>query len=249
MNKEQYRTLECSTQKKDEVSIDELIDRSDRTLIYGYTIDRETFHLYLENGQFNLAIYDAYDCLVKSARGKAQMSVSDCRPSKRAYPERSDFEFAMLMKKKEANITFTTFSKVNKEGRFHGKRVEELIPLSPDTFTVKAFEIKAEMLGISEWDLSFKLGMELQDTSRAQMEGYLRSIVLEKSAQMAWINNLPGAIEYRLREVLDDYMMTERSKALLKAMAMDTVEAKTKEIEATLEKVPTPLRRRGAGPA
>jgi len=67
----------------------DLIDKSDRTLLYGYTCDRSTFHVYIKDGEIKIVVYKT----VGDLREIIPTCNSDYLPDKRVYPAKSDYEF------------------------------------------------------------------------------------------------------------------------------------------------------------
>ena len=54
MNKTAYLYLRSIEEiPKPVLSAEDLKDKSDRTLLYGYTCDRDTWHVYLEDGKIS----------------------------------------------------------------------------------------------------------------------------------------------------------------------------------------------------
>lgn len=115
------------------ISVSELENPTqDRTLMYGYTFERETVHVYLKGGLIHKAVYAHPDKLVFSTSGESASCVS-LVPEKRAYPAACDAQFAQLMLDKNQYVPYTTF--VEREDiQFHGKLIEELVAL-PHTVT------------------------------------------------------------------------------------------------------------------
>lgn len=106
-----------------------LSNQTNRTLVYGYTCERHTFHVYLEQGDLIRVVYD-HDglCLdvLKEIHGQG-IPVAACLPDKRAYPERCDHEFAQCLLRLGSMLSFTPWSKEPVEpAAFYGKKFEEL---------------------------------------------------------------------------------------------------------------------------
>lgn len=89
------------------VTINDLQDKEDRLLLHGYTMKRNTFDLYLENGMF-----------VKRIDGKVygDGDYEDCEDYmttpdglKRLYPAKCDYEFCKLLLDRDVYLPFTTF--------------------------------------------------------------------------------------------------------------------------------------------
>jgi hypothetical protein len=107
MNREELDALYSVNEIKERVvDVTDLENKSDRTLIYGYTCERDTWHVYLKDGVIYTVLY-GYGPV-----NKVLMDVK-CNqgfvPNKRLYPRRCDFEFCKLLKEKGCRLTFTTW--------------------------------------------------------------------------------------------------------------------------------------------
>lgn len=89
------------------LGIGDLIDQSDRTLMYGYEIDRSDVHVFIRDGVLKLLCYDGDEILFKQTH---MLDIDRCSPSKRVYPDATDYEFAVLMKNLGYPLTFTTMN-------------------------------------------------------------------------------------------------------------------------------------------
>ena len=106
----------------------------DRTLLYGYTCDRETFHVYMKNQNIHVVIYKSvYD---ENTEGKFKVvnmrevdvqSNNDFVPNKRLYPERCDYYFCRLLKNHDVYLPFTTWTDDVEEKDFYGYTLEDAI--------------------------------------------------------------------------------------------------------------------------
>lgn len=106
------------------VTDSDLYNLNDRTLLYGYTCDRETLHVYLKDGGIHTVIYklrgfndgiadyDIREVNVKSNEDYVQ--------SKRLYPNACDFEFCKLLKARGIYLSFTTFEDEWAKKDFYG---------------------------------------------------------------------------------------------------------------------------------
>lgn len=106
------------------IRISDLKNLKDRTLIYGYTLERHTFHLYLKEERFNLFIYKYKGDFVSRLRHLEIIDVNTCLPSKRAYPESCDYEFCKLVKSRGGEISYTNFTEIER-GLFAGELISE----------------------------------------------------------------------------------------------------------------------------
>ncbi len=126
MNQEQYGLYSSAPNRNDSVSITEVVDpQRERTLIWGYTLERNSFHVYVANGMLHRVIYDFKDNVIDSISGET-LDTFLLKPSKRAYPEACELEFSLLMRLKGVELSFTTFNPERPASLFYGKRKEEL---------------------------------------------------------------------------------------------------------------------------
>lgn len=125
MNHEQFKQLQAAPHETNLLGIDDLANRTPRTLIFGYTVDRDTFHVYLgADGLIHILLYselwapeDSNDdrprFLILSHTVGENGGVTDnarFTPSKRIYPESCDLEFCQVLRRYSVNLPFTTYS-------------------------------------------------------------------------------------------------------------------------------------------
>jgi len=131
MNLEQITFLKQFLETTKTISVWELKNKKDRTLIYGYTCERHTFHLYLKNEKFYCVVYDHDKNFLYSKLVTETIGVDDCFPNKRVYPESCDFEFAILLASKNSRPTYLAFNPEREEKvkhlQFHGEIVDDVI--------------------------------------------------------------------------------------------------------------------------
>lgn len=78
----------------------------DRTLLYGYDTDRNTWHVYVKDKRVYLHLYNTYKPEVSVVRDVFE-SFQELVPNKRLYPERCDYEFCLwLIRDKGVHMTF-----------------------------------------------------------------------------------------------------------------------------------------------
>jgi hypothetical protein len=122
MSPEQYKQLTTSLLGRDVISIADLVDRTPRTLIYGYTLDRASFHVYLgDDAQIHVLTYNEgfavegstvvpFMVLHHSAGPSGGVERdSEYLPCKRVYGHLSDYEFCALLMRRGESPSFTTF--------------------------------------------------------------------------------------------------------------------------------------------
>ena len=85
-----------------------------KTLLYGYTCARETFHVYIKKEQIYVVVYNTdFSAGVPRPKNMRQITIksnSDYIPDKRLYPERCDYNFCKMLKEKGIDLPFTTWS-------------------------------------------------------------------------------------------------------------------------------------------
>jgi hypothetical protein len=106
MNEIQLSSLRETPEEIKNFSLKDLKNQSERTLIYGYTVKRETFHIYIKEHEIHKYIYDYEENLILYKSGRFQSH--EFIPSKRIYPSASDFEFCEFLIKLGCSLPFTT---------------------------------------------------------------------------------------------------------------------------------------------
>lgn len=113
-----------------------------RTLLYGYTCKRETFHVYLKDQKIYTVIYETdysinYEKELESfmrgdprPKNMRQIEVKSNRdfvPDKRLYPERCDYHFCRLLKERGIELHFTHWSEevLPNERGYYGFTLED----------------------------------------------------------------------------------------------------------------------------
>lgn len=101
-----------------------VIGTEDRTLVLGYDLDRATVHVYARDGEIHFHRYRraGEDFITLEHSHGVQLPAADLRPTKRAFPERTDWSFAVRMMVLGCPLTFTEFdaAKGDPSARFHG---------------------------------------------------------------------------------------------------------------------------------
>jgi hypothetical protein len=106
----------------------DLQNQKDRSLIYGYDCERNTFHVYLKDGKIHFVLY-GYSLEPELLNYQSEDSIEDNKeyvPNKRIYPFCSDAEFCMMLKKRGVYLSFTTYLE-REEQDFYGYVYEYLI--------------------------------------------------------------------------------------------------------------------------
>jgi hypothetical protein len=112
------------------INVSELCDKTPRTLLFGYNACLEanghanTVHVYLsKDGELVSMLYNPQEHI--KARYGQWLPLNEIIPTKRIYPEYSDFEFCNLLLAKHAVLSFCSYSAPSKSGPFFGKLLGE----------------------------------------------------------------------------------------------------------------------------
>jgi hypothetical protein len=93
---------------------------ADRTLLYGYTCDRNTWHVYIKDCIIHKVIY-RYDT------EPVEYEVNDNTdfiPDKRLYPEMCDYKFCLILQRLGYELPFTAWNDERLEQQYYGKIIE-----------------------------------------------------------------------------------------------------------------------------
>lgn len=119
MRKSEYEKLEGL---HDVFTVDDLVNKDDRTLLFGYTLERDTWHVYLEKGEIITIKYNG--CMALSV--PERIDIRDNQrfiPSKRLYPECCDYEFCKLLKLEGYYLPFTFYDEERGQATYYGRRL------------------------------------------------------------------------------------------------------------------------------
>lgn len=128
MNKEEYgKIIDLQLKNIPTVQAEDLLDTTDRTLLYGYTCDRDTFHVYIKNIKIHAVTYRTdYENNAPNFMEEIQVVKNDDYiPNKRLYPETCDYEFCEKLKKLGCQLPFTTWNDERPEEQFYGFTLED----------------------------------------------------------------------------------------------------------------------------
>jgi len=107
-------------------------DQTPRTLAYGYTCERDSFHVYIQDGAINKVVYrfaEPASVLIEHKHEREGLLLTECVPDKRLYPELCDFAFCALLKARGVEMSFTTWkdrTPTELGRRYHGQLLEQL---------------------------------------------------------------------------------------------------------------------------
>jgi len=120
---------------EEKIAVAMLANRNDRTLVFGYDVDRNTFHLFIRGGELRKVVYrnqgEEADIL---SFASGEFAPAECVPNKRVYPERCDFEFCHLVAERGVMVPFTT---LDTSGRtfddevYHGRLFDDVFEPQP----------------------------------------------------------------------------------------------------------------------
>jgi hypothetical protein len=82
----------------------------DRTLAFGFTSGKDTWHAYLRDGAIHVFVYDGVRGAIGCHDARITWAVTDLVPDKRVYPESVDVEFARLMLDRGQDLPYGQFS-------------------------------------------------------------------------------------------------------------------------------------------
>lgn len=116
MTKEELSSINYFRPIDSIITIEELANKNDRTLLYGYTCERATWHVYIKDKEIRTCTYN-YNSEPTIVNIE---SIYDYIPDKRLYPECCDFEFCSLLKKENIILPFTTYSETRPKAVYYG---------------------------------------------------------------------------------------------------------------------------------
>jgi len=123
MNRQQLAdVLKAPEKAPDIISIKDLKNKSSRTLLWGYTTDRRSHHVYIADGKLHVYVYVYGGRIEPEYRyyDSGVLKLSSVVPNKRLYPEACDYEFCLLLKEKNIYLPFTTFNSEREHKQYHG---------------------------------------------------------------------------------------------------------------------------------
>lgn len=119
MNAEEYTSLRCPPKRKP-LSAKDLVGKTPRTLLFGYTIDRATWHTYFDGRRIITVLYSPFWPI----RELEVVQDEDYVPNKRLYVECCDYEFCKLLQDRNIRMTFTTPNFTRESKVFYGDILE-----------------------------------------------------------------------------------------------------------------------------
>ncbi len=115
--------------KKDILTVSDLSDARNRTLLYGYTYNDKTFHVYVKRNKIFTVVYNE-EFINDTVRPKQMQQVvitsnNDYIP-KRLYPETCDYEFCKLLKDRNIILPFTNYNNERCIKDFYGFTLDNI---------------------------------------------------------------------------------------------------------------------------
>lgn len=130
MTRDQYEAL-LEAERDDLICATDLEQPSkDRTLLYGYTCSRDTFHVYLKDSMIHVVVYktaklEGKDEVVSMREIKPKYN-TDYIPDKRLCPNRCDFNFCKMLVARAFSLPFTSWTDEVEEKVFYGLTLEDV---------------------------------------------------------------------------------------------------------------------------
>lgn len=123
MNKDQHASLFHINRDLSLRATDLTEHYTNRTLLYGYDGERNTHHVYLQDGLIHLHTYNFKKETLSHEARATWMTPEVLVPSKRTYPEPTAYDFAVELKKRGIYIAFANFDSTGQVtatgGEFH----------------------------------------------------------------------------------------------------------------------------------
>jgi hypothetical protein len=190
-------------------------------LIYGYTCERDTFHVYLDEAHvLNRVIYTHDGFLISHADEFSPLLATDYVPDKRTYPETCDLAFCQVLKRAGADITFTVFSADRLPSVWYGQRKEGLIAVEPDDhlapilFSVEELGLGDQVNCLSDYRVQ-QLERDVSVMVTEMFDKVYRRVKYTQSDELPkWLESLPGNVEWSIRKVFETLwpMVTDEFK-------------------------------------
>lgn len=120
MTKDEFERLQQARYNPPVIDVGSFADKSDRTLVWGYTTERRDFHVYFKDGlihrfmpAFSRTDTDSHVCATS-------FEVGMLYPNKRLYPEACDYEMMLKVYDAGGMPSFTTWDDSRPPARFYG---------------------------------------------------------------------------------------------------------------------------------
>jgi hypothetical protein len=128
MNTSQYELLQNAIKPEPQLATARcLYNQTPRTLVFGYTTAKDTFHVYLDAGAIHKVVYSHKRELLEYKSQAEGLLFTECVPDKALYPESCDFEFCAELKRRDVHMHFTGWNDSREGSAFYGRRRAALI--------------------------------------------------------------------------------------------------------------------------
>jgi len=107
------------------LSVEDLNDRSDRTLLYGKTFDGNIYHVYLEDGKIHAINYNDREEQPKLYIVNIANNQDYIPKEMFLSPEKSDFEFCKLLKERGIGLPVSSWKEIAEKQICYGKVLSE----------------------------------------------------------------------------------------------------------------------------
>jgi hypothetical protein len=130
MNQKEYQALiegPLSGRGPDVLLGSMLTNQTPRTLLWGYDLERNSWHVYLDEfGIINRVHYSYPNKLISFWQERHIPDNRAYTPTKRLYPEACDYEFSKMLLESNTYMPWTTFNNERKPGLWHGKTLTDM---------------------------------------------------------------------------------------------------------------------------
>ena len=104
MNLEEKALFQKMNNPTNIVSILDLPESYEGTLLYGYNCDGSTLHVYAKNEEIHAVTYDSDHNVIKHLH-RGGLEVDDCYPNKRVYRQETQYFFAKILVERGAEFS------------------------------------------------------------------------------------------------------------------------------------------------
>lgn len=101
------------------------IDSKEGTLLWGYTCERYSFHVYLKDNKIHRLIYNKTENKILDYICGDELKAEDLYPDKRTYPEATSYDFMMALLKAGQEPSVTRFDDNREFAHWYGKTRED----------------------------------------------------------------------------------------------------------------------------
>jgi len=123
LNKHQYESLlQAPSKPPKTISISDIpcCSQHPGTLLWGYTPERYSHHVYVFKNTLHLYVYESQVTPVLIRYESGDIVLKDIVPVKRLYPEACNYEFCLQLKRLGLYLPFTTFNEDREPNQYYG---------------------------------------------------------------------------------------------------------------------------------